>query len=219
MSFDYTACFTHLGVVEASTLQATLASFAIHFCGSYSTLVYNGRWVQEQQGARRDWAGFAADAVSARPSAFAQFKGDGFRFTFGFLTLPPAVGVAGAAELRAAWLVISDGDLERMGYALEDQGTDIIKLFVALFRALNAGSMAMGVELSARQFLQFLAGQLPLAEMDERVDLAIAPPAASAAAMRGNPGTRDLNVDGTPVLARYFVGLEPYFPRPTTPRR
>ncbi len=209
MSFDFTACFT-LGTVDPSLLKATLGSFGIQFGGCHSRLVFNGKWVEEQQTEGCSWTAFADNAVSSQPSAFAQFEADEFRFMFGFVTLPTVAGPS-AADIRAAWLVISDGDLDRMTYALEDRGTDGLKLFVGIFRALGAKAMAMGVEPSARQFLQFFAGGLPVDQIDALIHLAIAPPAQIANVMRGNPGIRELNLDGRPVLTRNFMGLDDYF--------
>lgn len=213
MSWEYRACYT-LGSVDASILQATLMSFAIDCSGSSSSLVYEGNRVTEQDGPRLGWADFVADAASARPSAATRFVSEEFWFDFGFVTLPGSLGgTPGAADIRAAWLEISDGNLDRLAYALDDRGTDVLKLLVALFRALNASSMAMGMEPSAQQFVQLFAGKLPLAEMDEHISLAIAPPATMVTALRSNPRIRELDIDGMPVLARYLVGLDEYFPR------
>jgi len=118
--------------------------------------------------------------------------------------------------VRTAWLVISDQKLHDMAFALEDQESNPLKFFAALYGALNARSMAFGMETSALQFLKFFSGQLALAEVDRHIWTAIAPPVESAAAMRQSPWLREVDVDGVQVLTRYLSGLDEYFPKTIT---
>jgi hypothetical protein len=73
--------------------------------------------------------------------------------------------------------------------------------------------MAFGMETSALQFVKFFSGLLPVAEVDQHISTAIAPPPESAAAMRQSPWLREVDVDGVQVLTRYLSGLDEYFPK------
>ena len=218
VSFDYRACFILGNAIDSSTLEASLNSFGLAFGGSHATLSYEQGRTREQRAASRDWADFVADGNRPPPSALGKLEPEEFWLHFGFVTLPalrdgraPIGGL-----IRAAWLEISDQNLYDMGLSLEDQNTNPLKFLVALFQALNAGAMALGVETSALQFLQFFCGQLPLPEVDAHISTAIAPPAASAEAMRQSRWLREVDVNGVHVLTRYLSGLEEYFPKTDT---
>jgi hypothetical protein len=218
MSFDYRGCFI-LGKdpIDPARLESTLTSFGLAFAGAFSSLEYEAGRVREKPAAARDWAAFIADGNGPTPSAFGQLKAEEFRFDFGFgfVSLPGLPGGALPLDnmVRAAWLEISDQKLYDMAFALEDQESNAVKLFAGLHAALNARSMAFGVETSALDFLKFFNGLLPVAEVDQHISTAIAPPAESSAAMRQSPWLREVDVDGVQVLTRYLSGLEEYFPK------
>lgn len=212
MTWDYRACFVLGNAINASAFGALLHSFGLEFSGPGVAYLYEDGRVMERRGQSHDLASFVADGSSPRPSAFAQLKSEEFSFDFGFVTLPPLHGMGPTASLAAAWLDISNRKLESMGYALEDRGTHLLELLVAIFQALNARSMVFGRELDVQQFLKLFSGQLPLSELDEQVDVAISVPTAIAQQMLSNPRTREFDIRGTHVLARYLVGLEDLFP-------
>ena len=216
MSFDYRACFI-LGKdpIDAVHLEGTFASFGLAFTGAFSSLTYDAGRVKEVEGPTRDWPAFIANGNGPAPSAFGQLKAEEFRFDFGFVTLPGLIGAPAPVDglMRAAWLDISDQGLYDMALALEDQESNVLRFVVALHTALNAVSTALGMETNALQFIQFFSGQLPTAEVDERISIAIAPPAESAAAMKHSRWLREINIDGVLVLTRYLHGLEEYFPK------
>ncbi len=159
-----------------------------------------------------------ADGNGPTPSAFGQLKAEEFRFDFGFISLHGWSGGALPLDstVRAAWLEISDQKLYDMAFALEDQDSNPVKFFAELHVALNARSMAFGMETSALQFYKFFNGLLPVEEVDQHISTAIAPPAESAAAMRRSPWLREVDVNGVQVLTRYLSGLDEYFPKPGT---
>jgi hypothetical protein len=212
LSWDYRACFILGNAINASAFGALLHSFGLEFNGPSVAYIHENGRVMERQGQPHDLASFVADGSSPRPSAFAQLRSEEFSFDFGFVTLPPLPGMDPTASLAAAWLEISNRKLESMGYALEDRGTNLLELLVAFFQTLNARSMAFGREMNAEQFLALFAGQLPLSELDEQVDVAIAVPTVIAQQMLNNPRTREFDIRGTHALARYLVGLEDLFP-------
>jgi hypothetical protein len=216
MSFDYRACFI-LGTdpIDALRLESTFASFGLAFAGAFTSLIYEAGRVKEVQAPQRDWPAFIANGNEPAPSAFGQVKAEEFRFDFGFVTLPGLLDAPAPFDslIRAVWLEMSDQNLYDMALDLEDQESNLVRFVVALYSALKARSMALGMETSALQFMQFFGGQLPLAEINERISVAIAPPAESAAAMRQSPWLREIDVGGVHVLTRYLKGLEEYFPR------
>jgi hypothetical protein len=208
MSFDYRGCFL-LGEdpIDPARLEATLTSFGLAFAGVFAALEYEAGRLREKAGVERDFAAFVADGNGPSPSAFVRLRAQAFRFDFGFVALPGA---------RAAWLEISDQQLYNMADALEDQAKNLLQFFAELHAALNARSMAFGMETSALQFLKFFGGQLPLADVDQQISTAIAPPFESAAAMRQSPWLREIDVNGVQVLTRYLTGLEVYYPEAGT---
>jgi hypothetical protein len=216
MSFDYRACFI-LGTdpIDAGRLEGTFASFGLAFAGAFTSLIYDAGRGKEVEAPRRDWAAYTADGNGPAPSAFGQLKAEEFRFDFGFVTLPGLLAAAAPFDglIRAVWLEMSDQNLYDMALALEVQESSLVKFVVALYSALKARSMALGMETSALQFMQFFSGQLPLAEVNERISVAIAPPAQSAAAMRESPWLREIDLGDVHVLTRYLKGLEEYFPK------
>lgn len=213
MSFDYRGCFILGDAIDASALQASLGSYGLAFAGSHASLVYNQGRTLEEQAPSRDWAAFVADANGPSPSAYGQLQAEEFWFDFGFVGLPGLLGTAASGIIRAAWLEISEQKLYDMSLCLglEEPERNPLQFFVSLFKALNAQAMAFGRETTALQFLQFFAGELTLREVDDQISTAIAPPPASAEAMRKSPWLRELDIDGVHVLTRYISGLEEYF--------
>lgn len=213
MSFDFRACFVLQDAISPSALSGTLDSFGIAFEGSHSGLVHVPGRVRTEPSPPRDWAAFVAEANRPQPSAFARLAAEEFSLEFGFVTLLKANQFQGEPTpfLRAAWLEISDGDLVRMGYATEDRGTDSLHLLLALFKALGASSMAMGIETRPEQFLQFFSAELPLGEMDERICTAFEPGPENARQMLTNPARRELELERVRVVTGYFDGIGDYF--------
>lgn len=215
MSFDYHGCFI-LGKdpISAAVLEGTLRSFGLAFAGASRSLVYEAGSTKTHYVPTRDWAAFISDGNGPTPSAFGYVEAKEFRFDFGFVTLPGLLDGPTPLDglVRAAWLDISDQQLYSMGFALEDHKSNPLKFFVALHLALNANSMAFGMETNAQQLLKFFSGQLPTPEVHQFISVAIAPPPESAAAMRVAGARREIDVDGVHVFTGYLSGLEEYFP-------
>ena len=199
MSFEFRACFT-VGIVNCAAFGSALETFGLSFVGAGSALVYEADQIKERPGRARDWQAFIDDSTTAVPSAFARFNGDDCFFDLGFVGLPRAT-VAGAAAVpvRVAWLEISDGNLEKLGYALDDRETNVLHLLVSLFKALRTDSMALGLEVSPSQFMKFFAGSLPQAETDEHIRFAVGVRPSSASAMRANQWTCEVEDVGVTV--------------------
>jgi hypothetical protein len=216
MSFDYRGCFIlDKTPIDPVLLDRTLTSFGLAFGGSFSSLTYEAGRTRQEDAAERDWAAFIADGNGAAPSAFGQLVAEEFRFDFGFVTLPSFLDGRERLEgmVRAAWLEISDQKLYDMALSFDDQDSNPVKLLAGLYTALNARSMAFGMETTAIQFLRFFSGQLPLAEVEANISTAICPTAESGTAMRQSPWLREIDVNGVLVLTRYLSGLDEYFPK------
>lgn len=212
MSFDYRACFTLGDKVDAISFRSTLDHFGLRFAGATEGLVYDRGRIASRGGSQLDQLQFIANANLAKPSATARLDGEDFFFELGVLSLSEQTDFSMPSEsTRIGWLEISDQNLQDMAFALEDRNSDSLRLLVGLFKALNANSMAMGVETTALQFMQFFAGALPLPEIDARIWTTIQPPATTLRALLGNPSRRELTIDGTTVITGSFPGAEDYF--------
>src|SRR6478735_1440841 len=212
MSFDHRACFILGGKVDATSLQSTLANFALTFAGASEGVTIEGGRVVSRGGTQLDLSQYVANANRETPSATARINGDDFFFELVVLALPWGTEPdLPSAATRVAWLEISDQNLYDMAFALEDRNSASLQLLVGLFQALSASSMAMGVETTAVQFMQFFAGRLALAEMDARIWTTIQPLVPNREALLGNPARREFTVKGVTVVTGKFPGAENYF--------
>ncbi len=206
MSFEYHASF-EMGPQrpDGPSLNGFLCALGIAFSMAASRFVCEeDGFVAEEPCPGRDWQEFVAN-LEAPTCLNGTFNGGNYRFTLGF--------VFDKAGSRRCLMAVSDRNFEKIAEALAARGTDFLRFLVGLCDCLGATSGAVGILADYRTVISFLAGNLPMPDVDKAIRVAIDVSPPNDSLLRSNPLTREFHMGRRLVQARWMPGLDQYFPR------